>query len=216
VPEHDPVVVAMRPEVLGEFVEPAVESYKETVRVMATTPPDERSAHGGLFAVLLGAVSSSIAFVESVEFGRNSRASDPTALDEFKDSIVPKFGPAYEDPARGYWLDPGDLLRIHRLADDAGLDIIGSIHLHPDWHRIGPPAASRNPLSECPTPMDRHMFGNAGWPVNIICYFETLSGGIHYTLQAWGPQPGGATDLDCPPLATVIGVPNRGSKVSVG
>ncbi|MFF6806803.1 hypothetical protein [Streptomyces sp. NPDC012616] len=33
-----------------------------------------------------------------------------------------------------------DVLRVFREADCLGLDLLGSIHVHPDRHRLGPPS----------------------------------------------------------------------------
>lgn len=137
------------------------------------------------FAVLLGAAAEGDWLVHDVAFGRNARTTDPTARQEFATTIVPRFGTAYENPVRAWWLDPADLLRIGREADRRGLDILGSVHMHPDWHRLGPPEAHAHPLDELPTDMDRHMFRGSGWPVNVVCYVERRHGAHGYALSAW-------------------------------
>lgn len=144
------------------------------------------------FAVLLGRFVESTALVDAVAFGRNARAGDPSALAEFAETIVPRFGAAYENPVRAWWLDPADLLSIARDADARGHDVLGSIHLHPDWHRLGPESERDRPLSERPTPMDEHMFRSSGWPVNVVCYLERRYGGFCYSAAAW--------DGECRPL----------------
>lgn len=140
------------------------------------------------FAVLLGLTAGSEAVVSDVAFGRNARLTDPSAREEFAATIVPRFGTAYENPVRAWWLDPADLLTITRTADAAGLDVLGSIHLHPDWHRLGPECERDRPLSDSPTPMDEHMFRNSGWPVNVVCYLERRHGGLYYSLAAWDAE----------------------------
>jgi hypothetical protein len=137
------------------------------------------------FAVLLGRAVEGTTLVEAVAFGRNARSDDPNARAEFAETIVPRFGSAYENPVRAWWLDPADLLAIARDAQVRGLDLLGSIHLHPDWHRLGPESERDRPLSERPTPMDEHMFRNSGWPVNVVCYLERRYGGFCYALAAW-------------------------------
>jgi hypothetical protein len=137
------------------------------------------------FAVLLGVCAGEEIVVEDVAFGRNARLTHPSAREEFSSTIVPRFGTAYENPVRAWWLDPADLLVIARSAADRGLDVLGSIHLHPDWHRLGPECERDRPLDDSPTPMDQHMFRNSGWPVNVVCYLERRFGGIYYSLAAW-------------------------------
>ena len=137
------------------------------------------------FAVLLGQAVENAALVETVAFGRNARSDDPSARAEFAETIVPRFGSAYENPVRAWWLDPADLLAIARDAQARGLDLLGSIHLHPDWHRLGPESERDRPLSERPTPMDEHMFRNSGWPVNVVCYLERRYGRFCYSVAAW-------------------------------
>ncbi|MFD9545391.1 SgcJ/EcaC family oxidoreductase [Streptomyces sp. NPDC060022] len=139
------------------------------------------------FAVLVGELVEGKALIHGVEFGRNARATEPAATEEYRSTIVPLFGPAYDNQHRGFWCDSTDLLRIQRKADAQGLDILGSVHLHPDWHRIGPPAERGLTISEAPTPMDAYMIGSTSWPVNMICYVERPNQDVHYTLAAWGP-----------------------------
>jgi len=88
---------------------------------------------------------------------------------------------------RGWWIDSRDLLRTSREAEAAGLEILGSIHMHPDWHRIGPPKERQFVLSERPTPMDQHVFANTGWPINVVCYLERRGDAIYHALAAWTP-----------------------------
>lgn len=139
------------------------------------------------FGVLVGRLRDETAHVERVAFGRNVRATDTAALGEFSDSIIPCFGTAYRNPHRGYWCDSTDLLRIMREAERDGQDILGSIHLHPDWHNIGSPGETGSPLTEQPTQMDNYVFAGTGWPVNLICYLERQNGTIYHSLGAWAP-----------------------------
>src|SRR5882757_4386766 len=174
-------VVVMCPNQLTEFLDVAVPLYEALV-------PDHPLP---CFAVLLGTTDATSAQVKRLAFGGNARACDPAALEEFAVTIVPRFGKSYENTDRGYWLDPNDQLRIARQADNDGLEILGSMHMHPDWHRIGRTEAERTtPLSARPTQMDEHVFANTGWPVNIICYLERVNDVTCYTVEAWGPPPG--------------------------
>ncbi|WP_371596763.1 hypothetical protein [Streptomyces sp. NBC_00564] len=173
----DPTTVLMSGRALEEFLAAAVGEYQ------LITP----SSPLPCFALLLGTTEGATHYVERVAFGRNARTSDPGARQEFAESIVPRFGPAYENEVRGWWIDSRDLLRTSREAEAAGLEILGSIHMHPDWHRIGPPMERQFVLSERPTPMDQHVFANTGWPINVVCYLERRGDAIYHALAAWTP-----------------------------
>jgi hypothetical protein len=181
--------VVLEHRVLDPFVDDAREAYR------TCTP----SAPPSCFAVILGCLSD-VANVCRVELARNVRASDEIALDEFRSSIIPAFGRAYANEHRGFWCDPMDLLRISRIADAAGLEILGSIHLHPDWHRIGPPQERGLRISEEPTPMDAHMFCNTGWPINMIYYLA----GTDHRFAAWAP-PEDPLGTVCRPIGITWG-----------
>jgi hypothetical protein len=178
-----PPTVLMDDRALADFLTAAVAEYR---LVTAETPLP-------CFALLLGnaeAATYSEAttyHVRRVAFGRNARTSDPAARREFRDTIVPEFGPAYENEHRGWWMDSRDVLRASREAEALGMDLLGSIHMHPDWHRLGPPSERGHVLSERPTPMDVHLFGRTGWPLNIICYLERRGGVFYHALAAWAP-----------------------------
>ncbi|MEV4313970.1 hypothetical protein [Actinocrispum sp. NPDC049592] len=105
--------------------------------------------------------------------------------------IVPQFGAAYENPVRAWWFDPADLLCAARAAEAGGLEILGSIHMHPDWPRLGLGTARAHPLCERPTPMDEYVFHASGWPVNLVCYLERLHGRLYHSLAAWRPGDSG-------------------------
>ncbi|MFB7617451.1 hypothetical protein [Kitasatospora sp. NPDC056181] len=175
---------------LKSFISVARDEYE------ACTPQEPPSC----FALLLGTVVDGVAAVTTVQFATNVRATDPMALEEFSSSIEPCFGSAYRNPRRGFWCSSQDLLRIHRQADRDGVEILGSIHLHPDWHRIGPPEERGLRISEEPTPMDRYMFDNSRYPVNMICYLESGPQGVSAALAAWGPPPEDEVAAPCPRL----------------
>jgi hypothetical protein len=166
-----------------------------TVEYASITPQAPRPC----FAVLLGEITDDAVLIEDVAFGRNVRASNPQARAEFASTIVPRFGSAYENPVRAWWLDPADLLRISRAAQAREQEVLGSIHLHPDWHRLGPESERDRPLSERPTPMDEYVFRSTGWPVNVICYLEQRCGAFYYSLAAW--------DGECRRLALRVRTP---------
>ncbi|MFE3329913.1 hypothetical protein [Streptomyces sp. NPDC059176] len=152
------------------------------------------------FAVLIGRVQNRCAKVTGMEFASNVRAVDPAAVEEFNTAVAPCFGAAYRNTRRGFWCSPKDLLRIYRQAEREDVDVLGSIHLHPDWHRIGPPAERGLTISERPTPMDRYMFHNTRYPLNMICYLESAADDVAATLAAWGPPPEDEPDGPCPEL----------------
>ncbi|WP_051877405.1 hypothetical protein [Streptomyces natalensis] len=151
------------------------------------------------FALLLGTLRNGRALIQATEFADNVRSADTAAAEEFRTTIIPRFGTAYANMHRGFWCDSRDLLRVHKRAAGLGLDILGSIHLHPDWHRMGPPHERGLQISEAPTPMDAYMFGNTGWPVNMICYVERQDEWLSYALGAWSPPPG-PQETACAPL----------------
>ncbi|MFF4551359.1 cytochrome P450 [Streptomyces sp. NPDC001406] len=158
------------------------------------------------FGVLVGRMHGGNARIERVEFGRNVRATDSAALGEFAECIVPCFGTAYENPHRGYWCDSTDLLRILRGAEADDLDILGSIHLHPDWHNIDSPGGGP-PLSEHPTSMDTYVFINTGWPVNLICYLERRNCSMYHSWGAWTPNAADPSNLRCDALPVRLALP---------
>ena len=146
------------------------------------------------FGLLGGVVIDGDAMeLRRLAFASNVRAVDPVPLEEFKETIVPRFGPQYDDGRRGFWCDAQDLLRVAREFDKEGLELLGSVHMHPDWHRIGPQhERGSQRLSERPSQMDEYLFRSAGWPLNIICYLESRCGGIAHTYGAYR-APGSKT-----------------------
>ena len=148
------------------------------------------------FGLVGGIIDGDAMVLKRFAFAGNVRAVDPIPIQEFKETIVPRFGPQYDDNERGFWCDSRDLLRVARDFEAEGLELLGSIHLHPDWHRIGP-AHERGvqKLSEKPSRMDEHLFCRAGWPLNIICYLESRAGGIAHTYGAYrAPGPADPPD----------------------
>ncbi|MEW9550311.1 hypothetical protein [Nonomuraea sp. NPDC050783] len=175
--------------VLQSFVHVAMRTYE------LCTPSRPLSC----FAVLVGEITEEVALIREIVPGRSVRATDPAVATEFRSGVVPRFGTAYENEHRGFWADPRELLRIHREADERGWDIIGSIHMHPDWHRIGPLGERGLRLSQEPTPMDVYMFANTRWPVNMICYLERSGHGFQYAVAAWAP-PSAPDATTCPDM----------------
>jgi len=182
-----PPTVLVDDEALAEFLVAAVSKYNQI------TPQSPLPC----FALLVGTADEAVIHAQRVVFASNARKHDPSARREFAESIVPKYGPAYENETRGWWVDSHDLLRASREAEAAGLELLGSIHMHPDWHRIGPPLERATALSERPTAMDQYVFTSTAWPLNIICYLEQQGGELYHALAAWAPPPPGRSDSGC-------------------
>jgi len=159
------------------------------------------------FAVLVGSIDDVAIRVRRAHFAESVRAEDPDADAEWTSTIVPCFGTAYAHDRRGFWCRPSELLRISRQADADGLDVLGSVHLHPDWHRIGPPTERGLRISEAPTPMDRYLFGNTGWPVNLICYLERVGDVVAHNMAVWAPPPADDPARGCAPLPLLLPLP---------
>ena len=186
--------------VLGQFLNAARARYASCT---PATPPS-------CFAVLVGTVSDSGVIVARAEYGRNVRGTDSTAVSEFSTTIAETFGAAYRNRHRGFWCDSADLLRIHNDAEADGLSILGSIHMHPDWHRIGPPGERTLRISERPTPMDEYAFAMTGWQVNMICYLERSGSRVVHTLAAWHHPGASAPRSAC----TAVPVQVRGAQLA--
>jgi proteasome lid subunit RPN8/RPN11 len=179
--------VRLDPALLGPFLRAAAEEYE---RSTPESPPR-------CWAILVGRLGEELR-VERICFGDNVRETDAEVAEEFAENIIPCFGAAYANKRRGYWCDGKSLLRIMKEAERDGLEVLGSIHLHPDWHRIGPPHERGLRISQHPTPMDRHLFGNTGWPLNLICYVERREGRLYHALGAWAPPSEGRGCAELP------------------
>ena len=169
--------VLLDPRVLEQFLEPALASYRDS---WGREGPLRLPRAWGL---LLGRFEGNAVRVDEVRFAENVRETDPIVLDEFRDSVVPRFGSCYSNGDRGFWCSAVDLMAIDREASARGLTLLGSIHMHGDLHRPG----ERQSLSERPTPMDEYMFRNTGWPLNLICYLESRGEQVFHALGAWAP-----------------------------
>lgn len=185
-------VVLIDERVFRPFLEHAIEEYRKGRESIASA--DLPLHRPNSFGILGGSLEDDDAMVvKQFAFAGNVRAVDPVPAEEFRENIVPRFGPQYDHGDRGYWCDSRDLLKIMREFDEAGLEMLGSIHMHPDWHRMGPAhERGAQKLSEKPSRMDEYLFLNTGWPLNIICYLEGRGGGIAHTYGAWRPPSYGA------------------------
>ncbi|GEL75061.1 hypothetical protein [Myxococcus virescens] len=191
--------VLLESAVLSDFL---VDAIREYTTCTPEVPP--RS-----WAVLLGRVAGDAMRVERVRFANNVRETDEGVLQEFDTTIIPRFGACYANGRRGFWCEPQELLRITTEAEAQGLEVLGSIHLHPDWHRIGPPHERGLRVSQEPTPMDRHLFQGSGWPLNMILYLERREGRLYHSIGAWAPPDGQEAGAGCRALAIRMETPER-------
>jgi hypothetical protein len=182
-------VVELDQGVLNEYLQRAMAEYRDCT---PESPPR-------CFGILVGELQDRVLHVRRVEFARSVRGADPVVADEWGNVIIPCFGDAYANERRGFWAEPTGIRAIHDRAVEDGLDILGSIHLHPDWHNIGPEGERSLRISEQPTPVDRYLFANTGWPLNMICYVERSRGRASYNIAAW-MSPAHATAEDCVPM----------------
>jgi hypothetical protein len=196
--------VLIDPAILDEFVEYAIKEYRLSLetRDAAAIPQHLPRA----WAIFVGSESADEVRVCRLGFGTNVRETDSHVLDEFRDVIVPCFGAPYANKGRGFWCSSADLLRISREAEADGLEIVGSVHSHPDWHRIGPEHERKQILSQFPTPMDEYLFRQTGWPVNVICYVESRHGSVYHTYGAWAPPPLNEPEARVTPLTIKHGL----------
>ncbi|WP_239375648.1 MULTISPECIES: hypothetical protein [unclassified Frankia] len=182
----DVEVVVADPEVFASFIEDAIGEYRLGLESVAAG--GSRLHRPNSFGLLGGTVEGDAMVLRRIAFADNVRAVDSVPMEEFKKNIAPKFGKQYDDGERGFWCDSRQLLKVVREFEDNGLEMLGSVHMHPDWHRVGPPhERGTENLSENPSRMDEYLFRNAGWPLNIICYLESREGGVTHTYGAWRP-----------------------------
>ncbi|MGW7522067.1 hypothetical protein [Streptomyces sp. NPDC054783] len=172
-------------DVFTEFIEDAVAQYR--LGLASVAAGGSRLHRPNSFGLLGGTLDGDALTVRRVAFAANVRAVDDVPLEEFRDNIVPRFGKQYDDGERGFWCDSRQLLKVVREFEAADLEMLGSVHMHPDWHRVGPPHERRELLSENPSRMDEYLFRSAGWPLNIICYLESRGSGVTHTFAAWQP-----------------------------
>jgi hypothetical protein len=192
-------VVLLDPGGLSDFLADAIREY--------STCTPELPPRG--WAVLLGRFVDDAMRVERVRFAANIRETDDSVLQEFDATLIPRFGACYANGRRGYWCEPKELLRITTEAEAEGLEVLGSIHLHPDWHRIGPPHEHGLRVSQEPTPMDRHLFQGGGWPLNMILYLERREGRLYHSLGAWAPPSEPHPENGCRALPIRLGIAER-------
>jgi hypothetical protein len=127
--------------------------------------------------------------ISAIEFVSNVRGSDESVMAEFEGIIAPQFGDVYRNPGRGFWCDEKSVLQAIKRQSANGLELMGSIHSHPNWHEIGPPHERYQKLSQNPTRMDEYLFRQSCWPVNVILYVRASGDGLAYRVAGWRPGP---------------------------
>ncbi len=167
------------------FIESAVQQYQKCL--------DSRDADGvpshlpRASGLLFGRLDDAGITICDVEFVPNVRDSDQSVIAEFESTIAPRFGDVYRNPGRGFWSDEAGVLQAIKRQSERGLDLMGSIHSHPNWHEIGPPHERFQRLSENPTQMDEYLFRQSCWPVNVIWYVHQSDGELVHTVAGWRP-----------------------------
>jgi hypothetical protein len=176
------------------FLDNALQEYRKCLdsRDADGVPSHLPRASGLLFGRSDGAEIT----ISDIEFVSNVRDSDESVMAEFEGTIAPRFGDVYRNPGRGFWCDEKGVLQAIQRQSAKGLDLMGSVHSHPNWHEIGPPRERYQRLSENPTKMDEYLFRQSCWPVNVIWYVHASGGGIAHRVAGWRPGPEQCDRLD--------------------
>ncbi|MBT2407845.1 MULTISPECIES: hypothetical protein [unclassified Streptomyces] len=182
-----PATVRFETEPARRFLSDAVQEYQKCLDSRDTdgVPSHLPRASGLLF----GQANGDEITISDIEFVPNVRDSDESVMSEFEGAIAPQFGDVYRNPKRGFWSDDKGVLQAIKHQSAKGLDLMGSIHSHPNWHEIGPPHERYQELSAHPTQMDDYLFGQSCWPVNVIWYVHQSGGGIAHQVAGWRPGP---------------------------
>jgi len=141
-------------------------------------------------AMLFGTWDDSKITISAIDFIENVRGTDSAIIAEFESQLAPKFGKVFLNKERGYWFDEREVLRAIRKRSREGLNPVGSVHSHPNWHEIGPPSERGAELSENPTRLDEYLFEELGWPVNIIWYVRAGGERWKHKVASWRPEGG--------------------------
>lgn len=189
-----PSTVQFEAEPARTFGRAALHEYQECLESRdADGVPHHLPRASGL---LFGKSDGTEITISDVEFVPNIRDSDEGVIAEFEATIAPQFGDVYRNPGRGFWSDEKSVLQAIMRQSARGLELLGSIHSHPNWHEIGPPHERRQRLSENPTQMDEYLFKQSCWPVNVIWYVHTSCDGIAHRIAGWRPGPKQCEKLD--------------------
>lgn len=189
-----PLTVRFELEPARRFMEHAVQEYQ---KCLASRDADGVPSHlPRASGLLFGRTDGTEVTICDIEFVSNVRDSDESVMAEFESTIAPKFGDVYRNPGRGFWCDESGVLRAIKQQSASGLELMGSVHSHPNWHEIGPPHERYQRLSENPTRMDEYLFGQSCWPVNVIWYVHTRGDDLAHRVAGWRPGPEQCERLD--------------------
>lgn len=193
-----PTVVRLEHEPARRFIRNAVQEYQKCLdsRDSDGVPGHLPRASGLLF----GRSNDTEITITDIEFVTNVRDSDGSVVAEFEGTIAPQFGDVYRNPGRGFWCDGTGVLQAVKRQSAKSLELMGSIHSHPNWHEIGPPRERYQRLSENPTRMDEYLFRQSCWPVNVIWYI--CGDGMVHRVAGWRPVSRQCESLDIliPPM----------------
>jgi hypothetical protein len=162
---------------------------------------DSRDAEGvpshvpRLSGLLFGRADDTEISIDTIIYVPNVRGSDEKASAEFEEIAI-QFGDEYKNPQRGFWCDDNNVFQAIKQQSSMGLELLGSIHFHPNWHEIGPPQERRQRISENPTRTDEYLFRRASWPVNVICYSRQSEGVLIHRVAGWRPGSAKCRKLD--------------------
>lgn len=176
------------------FIDTAVQQYQKCL--------DSRNAEGvpshlpRASALLFGQSDGVEITISGIEFVQNVRDSDQSVMAEFEGTIAPRFGDVYRNPGRGFWCDEEGVLQAIKQQAENGLELMGSVHSHPNWHEIGPQHERYQKLSENPTRIDEYLFSQSCWPVNVIWYVHSTGGDIAHRVAGWRPGSEQCARLD--------------------
>ncbi|MEU0519588.1 hypothetical protein [Streptosporangium sp. NPDC006007] len=189
-----PATVRFELEPARRFIGNAVQEYQRCL--------DSRNGDGvpthlpRASALLFGQPDGAEITIGDIEFVTNVRDSDESVMAEFEETIAPQFGNVYRNPGRGFWCDKKGVLQAIKKQSAKGLELMGSIHSHPNWHEIGPPHERYQKLSENPTRIDEYLFGQTCWPVNVIWYICGGGGRMAHRVAGWRSSLGQCESLD--------------------
>lgn len=198
-PDDLPKTVRFGLEPARYFIAEAAQEYQ---RCLDSRDTDGVPSHlPRVSGLLFGRSDGAEITISAIEFAPNVRDRDESVMAEFEDVIAPQFGDVYRNPGRGFWCDEKSVLQAVKRHSADGMDLMGSIHSHPNWHEIGPLKERRQELSENPTRMDEYLFRQSCWPVNVIWYVRAIGDVLAHRVAGWrlGSRRCDRLDVQIPP-----------------